>query len=240
MIISLNIGGGGCIFTGDCVSEFSVGCIQVDGVDIPPTTKGVAFTDAGKWKTQGRGGSCPIKRDRGTKTSSTENASSVGGGSTVTVVKPVWVNSLLKKVSPVCGISKKTDNSRVNRAQEASTGELANLKKTGPFTPMGSVMNKKLSLPLPVPVVLRSRNLILAEVPADWFIFDWCKCYIDSCATYHTLFIEKFLGDVRKERTTINGSCNAGRVSTSTKGWYGKFEVWLNTKEIANLSSHGQ
>ena len=35
----------------------------------------------------------------------------------------------------------------------------------------------------------------------------------------------------------MNGSCNAGTVSTNTKGWYGYFQVWLNKKGIANLLS---
>ena len=35
----------------------------------------------------------------------------------------------------------------------------------------------------------------------------------------------------------MNGSYNAGTVSTNTKGWYGDFQVWLNKKGIANLIS---
>ena len=35
----------------------------------------------------------------------------------------------------------------------------------------------------------------------------------------------------------MNGSCNAGRVSTNNEGWYGNFQVWLNKKGIANLLS---
>ena len=33
----------------------------------------------------------------------------------------------------------------------------------------------------------------------------------------------------------MNGSCNAGTLSTNTKVWYGDFQVWLNKKSIANL-----
>ena len=35
----------------------------------------------------------------------------------------------------------------------------------------------------------------------------------------------------------MNGSYNAGTVSTNTNGWYGDFQVWLNKKVIANLMS---
>ena len=37
--------------------------------------------------------------------------------------------------------------------------------------------------------------------------------------------------------TAVNGSCNAGTVTTNTRGWYGKFEVWLNERGISNLLS---
>ena len=35
----------------------------------------------------------------------------------------------------------------------------------------------------------------------------------------------------------MNGSFNAGTVSTNTKGWYGDFEIWLNKKGITNVLS---
>jgi hypothetical protein len=54
---------------------------------------------------------------------------------------------------------------------------------------------------------------------------------------YHSLVIKEFLSDVHKDKSTMNGSFNAGTVSTSTKGWYGNVEVWLNKKGITNLLS---
>ena len=42
---------------------------------------------------------------------------------------------------------------------------------------------------------------------------------------------------MHKGETTMNGSFNAGTVSTNTKGWYGDFQVWLNKKGITNLLS---
>ena len=47
--------------------------------------------------------------------------------------------------------------------------------------------------------------------------------------------MEEFLRDISDGKSTLEGGCNAGTVSTNTKGWYGDFEVWLNKKEIANL-----
>jgi len=47
--------------------------------------------------------------------------------------------------------------------------------------------------------------------------------------------MEEFLRDIRDDKSTLEGGCNAGTVLTNTKGWYGDFEVWLNKKEIANL-----
>ena len=68
----------------------------------------------------------------------------------------------------------------------------------------------------------------LANVPARRFILTWWKRYLDSCATYHSFFIEEFLRNVREGNSTMSGSCNAGTVSTNTKGWYGDFKIWLN------------
>ena len=42
---------------------------------------------------------------------------------------------------------------------------------------------------------------------------------------------------MHKGEITMNGGCNAGTVSTNTKGWYGDFQVWLKQKGIANLLS---
>ena len=77
-MISLNIRDANRTFGGDCVSEFGIGCVQVADTPIPATTKGVVFADAGEYKIQGKGGSCPIKRDRGDKMVSGDTAGSAG------------------------------------------------------------------------------------------------------------------------------------------------------------------
>ena len=33
----------------------------------------------------------------------------------------------------------------------------------------------------------------------------------------------------------MNGSCNAGTVTTNSSGWYSELKVWLNERGIANL-----
>ena len=38
-------------------------------------------------------------------------------------------------------------------------------------------------------------------------------------------------------KTAMNGSYNVGTVTTNTRGWYGKFKVWLNERSISNLLS---
>ena len=47
-VISLNDGESSCMFVGDCVSEFGIGCVQVADAPKPTTSKGVIFTDAGE------------------------------------------------------------------------------------------------------------------------------------------------------------------------------------------------
>ena len=74
--------------------------------------------------------------------------------------------------------------------------------------------------PIAVPVIEGEENPILIKIPNDRFTLDWWKCYLDSCATYHTFFIDEFLANVHKGETTMNVSCNSGTVSTNTKGWY--------------------
>ena len=43
------------------------------------------------------------------------------------------------------------------------------------------------------PVMAKIAGLRFAEVPGDRFTLDWWKVYLDSCATYHTFFIKRFL-----------------------------------------------
>ena len=50
-------------FDRDAVSEFGIGCLQIDDVSLPGTTshnQGATSADAGQWVVQGRGGTNPI------------------------------------------------------------------------------------------------------------------------------------------------------------------------------------
>jgi hypothetical protein len=63
-----------------------------------------------------------IKRRLGVKTPSAENASSAEGGSTATVVKPAWVNSLQKKDIPARVILKQKVVPKIDCALELIIG----------------------------------------------------------------------------------------------------------------------
>jgi hypothetical protein len=114
------------------------------------------------------------------------------------------------------------------------------LKKAGIFKPLKKAVkltsSKKAVIKKARPTV-NEKGPILASGPGGRFTLTWWKCYLDSCASYHPFFIEEFLRNIKKGKSTMEGSCNAGTVSTSTKGWYGDVEVWLNKKGIANLLS---
>ena len=54
------------------------------------------------------------------------------------------------------------------------------------------------------------------------------KLYLDSAATYHSMFCTRLLQNVRNAGKTIRGNCNAG-VNLSTKiGDLGVFKMWVN------------
>ena len=65
----------------------------------------------------------------------------------------------------------------------------------------------------------------------------WWKCYLDSCASYHTFFLEEFLVDIKDSDATMTGRYNAGTTVTKIKGTYGDFQVCPNKNIIANLIS---
>ena len=64
------------------------------------------------------------------------------------------------------------------------------------------------------------------------------KLYLDSCASYHTMFDAFWLDNVHKVDTILTGHCNAGVTTSDTVGeLFGLFEVWLNKNRVANLLS---
>ena len=73
--------------------------------------------------------------------------------------------------------------------------------------------------------------------PDHRYTLDPHKAYLDSMASHHSFYTRTYLRDVHRSPTTMSTSCNAGQTETSTRGWYGDFEVWLNSRGIANLLS---
>ena len=47
---------------------------------------------------------------------------------------------------------------------------------------------------------------------------EWWKCYLDSCASYHTFFAKGFETGVTEGGNTMSGRCNAGVTKTVTRG----------------------
>ena len=73
--------------------------------------------------------------------------------------------------------------------------------------------------------------------PEQHFTLDKWKLYLDSCATYHSAFVEWYLDNTHDVDTVLKGTCNAGVTTSSEKGYFGGFEMWLNRSGIANLLS---
>ena len=76
-----------------------------------------------------------------------------------------------------------------------------------------------------------------SKKPDHRYTLDPHKAYLDSMASHHSFYIRTYLKDVYQSPTTMSTSCNAGQTETSTRGWHGDFEVWLNSQGIANLLS---
>ena len=65
---------------------------------------------------------------------------------------------------------------------------------------------------------------------------EWKLC-LDSCTMHHSTFVDWILDNVQKVNMILKGSCNTGVTKSSTKGYYGVVEVWLNKKDTANFLS---
>ena len=65
----------------------------------------------------------------------------------------------------------------------------------------------------------------------------WWALFLDSCATYHSMFATKFLTEVHDAPVHLKGHCYAGVLVCEKQGYYGPFKMWLNPKGIANLLS---
>jgi len=65
---------------------------------------------------------------------------------------------------------------------------------------------------------------------------EW-KLYLNSCATYHSPFVDWYLKNVHVVDTVLKGSCNTVVTTSNTKGLFGVFEMRLNRRGIASLLS---
>jgi hypothetical protein len=64
------------------------------------------------------------------------------------------------------------------------------------------------------------------------------QLYLDSTSSFHQVFTEKHLDNLRLAGTTLRANCNAGTNFATEKGWYRNlFDLWLVRNGIANLLS---
>ena len=76
-----------------------------------------------------------------------------------------------------------------------------------------------------------------APTSSKRYMLEPWKLYLDSCATYHTAFVTSMLDYVGEYVTTLVGKYNAGVTSSTQKGYYGKFHMWINKNGMASLLS---
>ena len=66
---------------------------------------------------------------------------------------------------------------------------------------------------------------MMAKMRIRLHTLNWWKCYLDSCASYHTFFVREFLKNIEEDESTMDGKCNTGYVLLKKKGWYKNFQV---------------
>ena len=54
------------------------------------------------------------------------------------------------------------------------------------------------------------------------------KLYLDSAATYHSVFVKWYLKNIRDTGRVLRRNCNAGVRSCTQVGDLGIFEMWIN------------
>ena len=75
------------------------------------------------------------------------------------------------------------------------------------------------------------------RAPAKRRTTDPNKLYLDSAATYHSVFAIWYLKNVRQAERILRGNCNAGGKLCFKVGDLGIVKVWINEGGIANLLS---
>ena len=53
---------------------------------------------------------------------------------------------------------------------------------------------------------------MIVKIQSRRHTLDWWKCYLDSCASYHTIFVREFLRNIKEDGSTMDGNCKTGSV----------------------------
>ena len=197
---------------GDDLADLGVGFLEIDGATSEPALQdqGVALAIKEDWQIQGRKGSNPLRRSPKSKTPSQLPNKRVGHHPQE---KLTWVSK-----------STGTATAKEEKIQEC----LREHSRTNVRSAKPSIKTAK---------VKKQGSKGYPQAKNTRYTLDWWKCYLDSCASYHTFFVKEFLRDISEGSSTMSGSCNAGTVLLQKKGWYKNFQVWLNEKGIVNLLS---
>ena len=158
------------------------------------------------WQVQGRKGSKPLKVKKQSRTPSPPDNQKARHNPQE---KPVWVVENCLKGKKRVG----TDNFKSVKIKECLK-EPSRTNNQGAKPRAGEAKAKK-----------RSRKTRFTKDPEGYpqvrngrYTLDWWKCYLDSCASYHTFFVKEFLRDISKGTSTMSGSCNADTVLLKRKG----------------------
>ena len=73
----------------------------------------------------------------------------------------------------------------------------------------------------------QSSRLRYVHTLSKWYTLNQWMLYLDSCATYHIAFVTIMLYDVDKSSTTLVGKYDTGVTSSTSKGYHGKFHMWI-------------
>ena len=149
----------------------------------------MTFSDARQWLVQGRGGTNPVNKKQGIETTSRPalkiKTGFVNSGVVSPDEKPVWLAKVSKRVKPSKRVNNKDTSADTRKAIPYPT--IAGAKGTVRTKNKGTVPTVKSKDT--VPLDMGGEKPVLAELPTDRFTLDKWKCYLDSWATYHTLFV---------------------------------------------------
>ena len=85
------------------------------------------------------------------------------------------------------------------------------------------------------PVIPSQKKHVPQKEQVAWFTLARWKLYLDICVAYHTAFVTWLLNNLEDSDTTLVGNFNYGVTSSSLKGYYGKFHMWVKNNGMENL-----